>query len=466
MLLLKNHIKIFQFIVNLTDATLAFIAFWISLLIYINFFSLSQSTIINVYGITSIIIFLIWLLLSRTYKTPSRRFYSIIEEIKTILYITITGLLLTTFVVFIFKIGNLSRIIILLFTLTSFLLVLIGRISGRKFLEYTRSKGKNKKFVLFIGDGKQADKLENYFSDNSQLGIQCIGYLNDEEGINTKYLGNFDDLEKVIHEQVIDCVFLGIPITHLKFKEVFEKCETEGKEIQIIFSELDNVTRFHTSVSDIFGVPMLTIHTVPNKIIDLNAKRLLDVIATTIGLIILSPLFMGIAILVKAEDTKAPVIFKQKRVGLNGRVFEMYKFRSMVANAEKMKDALKEQNAMSGPVFKIKDDPRITRVGKLIRKTSLDELPQVFNVLKGDMSLVGPRPPLPNEVVQYENAYRRRLSVKSGITCIWQISGRNDIDFEQWMELDMQYIDNWSFWLDIKILLKTIPVVLFGKGAS
>lgn len=465
--MLRNHIEIFQLIVNLTDAIFAFIAFWISFLIYKNVYSLSQTNLIDLYGITSVLIFLIWLMLSKTYRTPSRRLHSLIEEVKTILFINITGLLLTTFVIFVFNISNISRIIILMFGVISFLLILFGRLSTRKFLEFIRSKGKNKRFVLFIGNAKQADKLDNYFSENPQLGIKLIGYLNEEKGkSNVKYLGSYDFLEKIIHEKVIDCVFLGIYIGHLRFEEVFKKCETEGKEIKIIFSGLDDVTNFKKSVTNVFGVPMLTVHTVPNKIIDLNAKRLFDVIAATVGLVILSPLFIVVAILIKVEDSVGPVIFKQKRVGLNGRIFEIYKFRSMVANAETMKEKLKKQNEMSGPVFKIRADPRITRIGKSIRKTSIDELPQLFNVLKGDMSLVGPRPPLPNEVAQYENAYRRRLTVKSGITCIWQISGRNDISFEQWMDLDMQYIDNWSFWLDIKILLKTIPVVLFGKGAS
>jgi len=160
-----------------------------------------------------------------------------------------------------------------------------------------------------------------------------------------------------------------------------------------------------------------------------------------------------------------PVLFNQVRMGLNGRKFNMYKFRSMHQDAENRLGALKSSNEMSGPVFKIANDPRVTPVGRFIRKFSIDELPQLFNVLKGDMSLVGPRPPVYKEVLEYQRWQRRRLSMRPGITCIWQVSGRNDIGFEEWMELDLQYIDNWSFWLDLKLLFKTIPAVLIGKGA-
>jgi len=169
--------------------------------------------------------------------------------------------------------------------------------------------------------------------------------------------------------------------------------------------------------------------------------------------------------LIKATS-KGPVFFVQQRIGYNGRLFNCLKFRTMIENAEEIKKDLKKLNEMDGPVFKIKNDPRITKVGRFLRKTSIDELPQIINVLKGDMSLVGPRPPVPDEVSQYELEDRRRLSMRPGITCIWQVNGRNAIGFDKWMELDRQYIDNWSLWLDIKILAKTIPAVLRGSGAA
>lgn len=194
-------------------------------------------------------------------------------------------------------------------------------------------------------------------------------------------------------------------------------------------------------------------------------KRIIDVVASFTGLILLSPLILIVSILIKLES-KGEVIFKQKRVGLNGKEFYMYKFRSMVINAEELKEQLESQNEMSGPMFKIKDDPRITNVGKFIRKTSIDELPQLINVIKGDMSLVGPRPSLPKEVKKFEQWMMERLEVKPGLTCIWQVSGRNNIDFEDWMKLDIKYVRERSFKLDIKLILKTVLVLLGDKNAS
>ena len=194
-------------------------------------------------------------------------------------------------------------------------------------------------------------------------------------------------------------------------------------------------------------------------------KRIIDIVASFIGLIVLSPLMLVVSILIKLES-KGEVIFKQKRVGLNGKEFYMYKFRSMVINAEELKAELESQNEMSGPMFKMKDHPRITRIGKFIRKTSIDELPQLINVIKGDMSLVGPRPSLPKEVEEFESWMRERLEVKPGLTCIWQISGRNNIDFEDWMKLDIKYVRERSFKLDIKLILKTVLVLFGDKNAS
>ena len=194
-------------------------------------------------------------------------------------------------------------------------------------------------------------------------------------------------------------------------------------------------------------------------------KRIIDIVASFTGLIVLSPLMLVVSILIKLES-KGEVIFKQKRVGLNGREFDMYKFRSMVVNAEELKEKLAAQNEMSGPMFKMKDDPRVTKVGKFIRKTSLDELPQLWNVLKGDMSLVGPRPSLPKEVAQFEDWMHKRLEVKPGLTCYWQVSGRNNIDFEDWMKLDVKYVEERNLWIDIKLIFKTVGVLFGDKNAA
>ncbi|WP_195265439.1 sugar transferase [Clostridium sp. 1001275B_160808_H3] len=194
------------------------------------------------------------------------------------------------------------------------------------------------------------------------------------------------------------------------------------------------------------------------------SKRALDVLASFLGLVILSPILIIVAILIKLES-KGPAIFAQSRIGLNGEEFKMYKFRSMVQNAEELKEKLAKQNEMSGPMFKMKNDPRVTKVGKFIRKTSIDELPQLLNILKGDMTLVGPRPSLPKEVEKFEPWMLKRLEVKPGLTCYWQVSGRNNIDFEEWMKLDLKYVNDMNFCLDIKLIFKTVAVLFGDKNA-
>jgi exopolysaccharide biosynthesis polyprenyl glycosylphosphotransferase len=213
------------------------------------------------------------------------------------------------------------------------------------------------------------------------------------------------------------------------------------------------------------GGAMLTFTTTPREDWALSVKRTMDVVGSLMFMVMFSWLYTIIAVLVKTTS-KGPVFYTQDRVGLRGRKFKFYKFRSMCIDADAKKHELKQLNEMDGPVFKIKNDPRVTRVGRFIRKFSLDELPQMWNVFKGDMSLVGPRPPIPSEVEKYETWARRRLSIRPGLTCLWQVEGRNGITFQRWMELDLAYIDNWSLGLDLKILLKTVPAVLGGRGAS
>ena len=198
----------------------------------------------------------------------------------------------------------------------------------------------------------------------------------------------------------------------------------------------------------------------------LVSKRIIDVVGSLAGIILLSPLFLIVAILIKLEDPKGKVFFAQERNGIYPKTFKMYKFRSMVHNAEELLKDLMDRNEQTGPVFKINDDPRITKVGKFIRKTSIDELPQLFNVLKGDMSLVGPRPPIPHEVDQYNSYQMQRLAVKPGLTCIWQVSGRNNIGFDEWVEMDIEYIKTRNLWLDIKLIFKTVGVLFGDDNAS
>ncbi len=237
-----------------------------------------------------------------------------------------------------------------------------------------------------------------------------------------------------------------------------------ARAIQPIVSERRALPR-HQTDEQILGDEQSFIGSKPLPVTGAALKRIIDFFGALVGLLVLAPVMVGAALAIKLTS-RGPIFFKQKRLTKGGETFNMWKFRTMVVNADLLKDLLTQQNEMSGPVFKMKNDPRITPVGRILRKYSVDELPQLINVLIGDMSLVGPRPPVHREVVKYRRWQARRLTVKTGLTCIWQISGRNNIDFENWMRMDLQYIDQWSLWLDVKILVRTVAVVVKGDGAS
>lgn len=325
--------------------------------------------------------------------------------------------------------------------------------------------------ILIVGTGSRVEHFVDLVSNHQDSGTKIVG-LADMDDAKTgeiikgyKVLGSFKDISEIIHKNIIDEVVFIVPSSLLgKVENTVKFCESEGLRINIAADiyELNFTKAKHT---DFYGFPLITYESAPGKLGHLFLKRLFDFVISGIALVFLSFFFLIIFVIIK-YTSQGSVLYTQKRCGLYGRIFKIYKFRTMVSDAEsKLKDLL-IYNEMKGPVFKMTDDPRITKVGKWLRKYSIDELPQLWNVLKGDMSLVGPRPPLPGEVEQYAASQRRRLSMRPGITCLWQIEGRSKIfDFNEWSRLDLEYIDNWSFWLDFKILLKSIPVVLLGKGA-
>jgi exopolysaccharide biosynthesis polyprenyl glycosylphosphotransferase len=274
------------------------------------------------------------------------------------------------------------------------------------------------------------------------------------------------DINQILEKHPVHQVFLT---GRAWDKEILYTIADSCEELGVAFSMDANFLGLRVAkaeLNDIEGWSVLSFTSTPSSEEAMIIKRLMDMLGAGIGLLLLSPLLLLTAILIKIQDPKGGILFGQERSGLYGRTFKMWKFRSMVRNAEALREELEAENEMDGPVFKIKRDPRITGIGRFIRKTSIDELPQLWNVFVGDMSLVGPRPPIPAEVEKYERWQMRRLSMRPGITCIWQVSGRNNIDFDTWMKLDLQYIDNWTLFLDVKLLLKTVPVVLLRQGAS
>ncbi len=363
-----------------------------------------------------------------------------------------------------------SRLLSVLFLgFTALLLILKEQILYYA-MHHIRGMGFNFRNVLIVGSGPRAMEVVSALNEHPEWGLRLVGFVDpDPKRVGKEYgghvvVGSVDDLPQTLDDNVVDEVIIAMPRSWFPLVEkVLRTCETSGIRAHLRF-DLFNSRIAKPVFHDLFGFHLLSFETTSMHDIQLLVKRWFDIIVSLILILLLSPFMAGVALLVKLTSP-GPIFFKQERMGLNGRRFTMYKFRSMYIDAEKRLPGLKDRNEMSGPVFKITDDPRVTPVGRFIRKFSIDELPQLFNVLQGQMSLVGPRPPVYREVVEYQRWQRRRLSMRPGITCIWQVSGRNEIGFEEWMELDLQYIDNWSFCLDLKLLFKTIPAVLAGKGA-
>ncbi len=276
-----------------------------------------------------------------------------------------------------------------------------------------------------------------------------------------------EQLLHFLHEHSVNGVIVNAKHSYFgQVEKAILACELEGVETWLV-ADFFKTQISRTSFDDFYGRPMLVFHSGPENSWQAVVKQLVDLVGATVLLILASPLFLFAAIAIKFMSP-GPIFFKQKRSGLNGQPFTMYKFRSMVTNAEQRQHEILSMNEMTGPVFKVTKDPRITPIGRWLRKLSIDELPQLLNILRGEMSLVGPRPLPVEEVKRFDDlAHRRRLSVKPGLTCLWQVKGRNDVtNFKDWVRLDLEYIDNWSLWLDFKILWWTVPVVLFAKGAK
>lgn len=350
----------------------------------------------------------------------------------------------------------------------------LNRLALRYAAQQVRIRGRNLHNVLIIGTGARAIQFANCIQSRPELGYHIIGFVDQEWAGWRELVSNghsvvcdFEGFPEFLRSNVVDAVVMALPVRslHSEATSIAALCEEHGIVIHVLSDIFDfrfrqphrdplHETALFTHRAGAFdGAPVI-------------AKRLLDVIIGSLLLTVVSPVMLAAAILIKLTS-RGPIFFRQKRVGLHNRQFNMIKFRTMVIDAEQKLKELEHLNEVSGPVFKIKNDPRITPVGRFLRKTSIDELPQLFNVVKGDMSLVGPRPlPVRDFLGFRQDWQRRRFSVRPGITCLWQVNGRSTVEFEQWMQLDLQYIDRWSLWLDLEILVKTIPAVLKGSGAA
>jgi exopolysaccharide biosynthesis polyprenyl glycosylphosphotransferase len=340
-----------------------------------------------------------------------------------------------------------------------------------KVFKIYRAKGYNYINVVVIADDSSVQFIESLLS-HKDWGYRIIAIFTGSVSLKEKYekaiillpeeyLAVLNDLMEV--DIIDEVIYFKNKVVPSEVRNTVRSCEELGVVFSLNYTDQNN--KLTNAIKTFIGnQKFLTFINIPHNSFALTIKKIMDLSVSFLMIVCLSPVLLTIAILIKMTS-KGPVIFKQARVGLRGRQFSLFKFRTMIVDAEKLKKDLEADNEMDGPVFKIKDDPRVTPIGKFLRRTGLDELPQLFNILKGEMSLIGPRPPLPTETLQYKRWQLRRLSVKPGLSCFWQIKpDRNNIKFEKWMELDLAYIDNWSLRLDFIILLKTIKTVFQRTG--
>jgi exopolysaccharide biosynthesis polyprenyl glycosylphosphotransferase len=401
-----------------------------------------------------------------------QRFTSLFREYIIVFKVTSLGILIDIALLFLVRFGDLSRTIVIAMFLVSVLFFLAEKTLMFEVAAFIRGKGKNRRRVLLVGTGRRARQFIEAVDCNFKWGLDIVGVLaENQERVGEEFCGKgivdtLENIESALKNTNPQEVIITISTKRFDLiRSLLEVCEQQGVVARLNSNFFGRITK-DVTVDKIYGLDIITFSMVHQSEAQLILKRLIDIVVSFIALVMLSPLVLLVALGILITDGR-PVLYQWNVVGLDRRAIKSWKFRTMVRNADRLKDSLAGKNEMSGPVFKIKDDPRILPFGRWLRKWSIDELPQLFSVLKGDLSLVGPRPAGPHELERYESWQRRKLCIKSGLTCLWQVNGRNKIDsFDEWVKLDLEYVDSWSIWLDLKILLKTIPAVLSGKGAS
>lgn len=398
-----------------------------------------------------------WLYRSKRLASWQDEFTDVLRAVVFSTLILATQILLAEWSIF-------PKRFLLIFAITSFSLLFSIRLFKRGLLKQFRLHGRNLRSVIVIGAGPRGQKIVELIRENPGIGYQFVGYIDDLKVPDV--MGSLSQISKVLAGNVIDEVIICLPIKTFydKIQSITEAAEEQGITVRI-YSDLFNLRLSHAVAGEIGDAPILSIYATRLTDWQTFIKSSIDFVGGVTLLALLSPLMLVIALLIKLTSP-GPVFFIQDRVGLNKRRFKMFKFRTMAADAAARQMELEKLNEAAGPVFKIKHDPRVTTLGSWLRKTSLDELPQLFNILLGDLSLVGPRPLPERDFQRFDKMwFNRRFSMKPGITCIWQISGRSETSFDKWILQDLEYIEKWSLILDLKILFKTIPTVIRGTGA-
>ncbi|MCS7246584.1 MAG: undecaprenyl-phosphate glucose phosphotransferase [Thermomicrobium sp.] len=407
------------------------------------------------------------------YRLP--RWTSFLDEASIIASGVTTGMALVILYSFLSRFSP-SRLIFIYAWILAIAFLVTQRLVGRwiRAWLWTHERGVDR--VVIIGSGPAARRIMQYLYNHPRLGYRVLGYidlvppdetlaLGTERGVvQPPFLGTLDEAVALFRATQVDEVIVALPPAHHdRVLEIVEQC----RELDIAFSlvpDLFELALDRVQISEVAGLPLIGIKESALQGWNWWIKRTMDLLIASTVLVLTAPLMLLIAIAIKL-DSPGPVLFRQTRIGKGGKPFTLYKFRSMVDGAHKQQEALRRSTGRSALLFKLRDDPRVTRVGRILRRTSLDELPQFFNVLKGEMSVVGPRPPVPEEVAEYQSWHLQRLLVTPGLTGLWQVNGRSDLSFDEMVRLDLYYVENWSPWLDLKVMLRTVPVVLTGRGA-
>jgi len=392
------------------------------------------------------------------------------DEFIAIVNGTTTGIVIMVVLVFVSRPTFYSRLIFFYAGALVVVLLSFSRLIKNLWLRHMRRRGIGVARAIIVGAGEVGRTVMRTMVAHPDLGYQIVGFVDDDPAKGTtdigrfKGLGSLDNLAILVQDEAIDEVIITLPWQyHRKIMAIMAQCERENVRARIV-PDLFQMTLSRMSITEMAGIPLIGVRQGRVSPFSRLLKRGIDVVFSLLVLILFAPLMGLIALAVKL-DSPGPVLFRQARMGKGGKPFTVYKFRSMKIGAEEQKDLLRDLNEAAGPIFKIKDDPRVTRVGRWLRRFSLDELPQFYNVLRGDMSIIGPRPPLAEEVAEYQSWHMRRLETAPGITGLWQVSGRSELPFDEMALLDIYYIEQWSPGLDVQILLRTIPTILFGDGA-
>lgn len=388
-----------------------------------------------------------------------------------LLYQLLIVLVLAYAGLYLFHRGDVSRTFVMVVGAVSFAFLLTARALSHSGVFWMRERLNRYHYYLVVGCGSRAREVGTLIEQSRSTGLRLIGFV-DPDGHEQPSIPRIGDyrvyplnaVESILQDQVVDEVVFAVTMQELaRLEPVILHCANVGIKVRV---QLEFLPAAYSRIylEKFRDVELLSLSSAPESELLLFFKRTFDVLCAAFSLALLAPFMLIIAAAIRVTSP-GPVFFRQTRCGIGGRQFMLYKFRSMINNAEQLKAELHQLNELDGPVFKISDDPRITPVGRWLRRFSIDELPQLWNILRGDMSFVGPRPAVPEEVEQYEPWQRRRLRMRPGLTCIWVLEGRNHLDFNRWIQLDLAYIDTWSLWLDAKIFFRTIPIVLSGRGA-